>query len=148
MRYVLPLILLVAAQPGRAMDILQCTLGESAHGWVAQSLVLAHEPGAAKAIVADDLGLYYTGKPATARVTSERGNKLRFTWKIRKMTDIRGNLVPAMVYRATLSNGQRSLKVSAEPLGYSSRFSGSGTCQPVAEAERRAFEKIVRQSAE
>lgn len=144
MRIALALLLVCAAMPARALDILRCSLGQTQHGWIATSLVLAHEPGAGKAIVADDLGLHFTGKPSTARVTADTDRVLRFTWALPKLTDERGNLVPAMVYKATLTHGDSALRISAEPLGYSARFSGKGNCLPVPEAERRAMAEIVR----
>ncbi len=138
------LLLLAAAAPVRAVEILRCDLGETRHGWVARSMVLAHEPGAAEAVVADDLGLFFVGKPSMARVTVESGKQLRFTWSIPKVEDGHGNMVPAMIYRAALSHGGSDLRVWAEPLGYQVRFSGRGSCRPVPEAERRAMEALVR----
>lgn len=144
MRLVFAVVLLLAAAPARAIDILRCSLGETSHGWVARALVLAHKPGESRAIVADDLGLHFTGKPSTARVTAESARMLRFTWSIPKVLDGRGNLVPAMVYHATLTQAGGALTIRAEPLGHSARFSGSGSCLPVPEAERSAMEALVR----
>ncbi len=148
MRLALAACLLLAAAapavPAGAVEILRCDLGETRHGWVARSMVLAHEPGAAEAIVADDLGLFFTGKPSTARVTAESARRLRFTWSIPKVEDGHGNMVPAMIYRAALSRGGSDLRVWAEPLGYQVRFSGRGSCRPVPEAERRSMEALVR----
>lgn len=134
---------LVAAGPVRAMDILHCTLDESPHGWVARTLVLAHEPGRREAVIADEIGLYFSGKPTTARITTDNARSLRFSWSVPTVRDSRGNVVPAMIYRATLSRRSGGIKVSAEPLGYSVRFSGRGTCRAVPESERRAIEKLV-----
>ena len=131
------------AFPASALAVLQCSFAETRHNWVARALVLAHEPGAKSAIVADDIGMYFTGKPATARISSDDSRRLRFSWKVPKVTDGRGNLVPAMIYRATLMRSSGRIQVSAQPLGYSARFNGRGTCQTVPDAERRAFQKLI-----
>ena len=144
MRLVLSLIAILAAAPASAVEILHCSLGETHHGWVARTLVLAHEPGKREAVIADEIGLYFSGKPTTARVTSDTSRSLRFNWSVPKVKDSRGNVVPAMIYRATLSRRNGGLKVTAEPLGYSVRFSGSGTCRDVSEDERKAIEKLVQ----
>ena len=144
MRLALAFVVLLVAHPAQALSIIQCALGETPHGWIARAIVLAHEPGASKAIVADDLGLYYSGAPATARVTSQTASRLRFTWTIDKMSDVRGNLVSAMVYRATLRRKSGTLSVSATPLGYSANFSARGSCSPVGEAERARFRDLLK----
>lgn len=131
------------AAPASALTILQCTLAETRHNWVARSLVFAHEPGANSAIVADDIGLYFTGKPATARISANDSRRMKFSWKVPKVTDSRGNLVPAMVYRATLTHGDDRIQISAQPLGYSTRFTGRGSCRSLPEADRRAFQRLI-----
>ena len=124
--------------------MLRCALNEEEASWVPRALVLAYEPGARSAIVADEVGLYFSGTAAMARITTQNSRVLRFNWKVEKVSDSRGNLVPAMVYRASLARRNGKLSVSAEPLGYSTRFSGRGRCAPVSDAERRAFEELVR----
>ncbi len=143
MRFALTLVLLMAAGPSHALDLLFCTLGETRHNWTPRNLVIAHEPGAGEAIVADDLVLHFEGKPIRARVLSESSRKLRFTWSLDKLKDSRGHLTPAMVYKATLTKNGQVLKMSAEPLGYSERFTGKGACRPVTEEERRRVTGMI-----
>jgi hypothetical protein len=143
LKYVLATVLALASGPASALTILQCTLAETRHNWVARSLVLALEPGARSAIVADDIGMYFTGKPATARINASDTKRLKFSWKVPKVTDSRGNLVPAMVYRATLTHSDDRIQISAQPLGYSARFTGRGSCRALPEADRRAFQRLI-----
>ncbi len=93
--------------------------------------------------MADDIGMYFTGKPATAKINASDARRLKFTWKVPKVTDSRGNLVPSMIYRATLTHGDDRIQISAQPLGYSARFTGRGSCRSLPDADRRAFQRLI-----
>ena len=138
-------LFVASALPSQALTIIQCNLAATQHNWVSRALVIAFEPGASSGIVADEVGLYFTGKPATARISSN-GGRVKFSWKVPNIRDGRGNLVSSMIYRGTLSGKASKVAVSAEPLGYSARFSSRGTCRPLPDSERQAFQSLIDRS--
>lgn len=55
--------------------------------------------------------------------------RVTMVFKIDGMRNASNQYLTRMVYRSTFYFGKKTLKVTAEPLGYANRFQGYGACE-------------------
>lgn len=82
-------------------------------------------------MVLDNIIQHFMGEPQPAEVEVKNARRITFKWILKNFgasatDDVQ--FTSGFRFRASLTNGGRSVRVSSKPLGYSNSFRGKGTC--------------------
>ncbi|MBK6466950.1 MAG: hypothetical protein IPF96_08860 [Rhodobacter sp.] len=120
-----------AALPALALEVYECKIKQllSNGVWLPEVVVVAHEPGAAKATVNDPLIEHFVGKPIDAKVETENAKRTTFVWKLDAKNAINQNA--RFSYRLTVMKADLSASMAASPGRFSNTFTSTGKCQRI-----------------
>ncbi len=117
------------AQPAFAGGkVYECKIGNtrSQGNWLPKVLFIGHNHTEKKVIVSDPIILHFNDRqPIEGRVSTDNSKRITFTWNLQ--TKVRSQTAK-IAYRATYMKATGRLNISGSPLGYSNRYTSSGTC--------------------
>lgn len=121
---------LCAAPMAEAAQIYICRISEAGNsGWIPEVLFVGREDGAGSVTVSDPIILYYNnGAPVRGTVAADNAHRTTFVWSI-TVGNRGGQFIRNFQFTATYLKQARKMMMSATPIGYSSHFSGQGTCK-------------------
>lgn len=124
--------LIVAAQMAgaAAADVVyKCKIEDQRvnRGWIPNTVIVSHKPGAAEATVNDNAIMYKYGKPITVPVKEETPERLSMSWQIKLPAERGGGYL--LTYSLTLFKSKKTAQVRAQAHGYDNTFRSQGTCE-------------------
>ena len=112
------------AQP----TVWECSFAKgSGQGWIAPSVIVAHDAADGTATVVDGVIDYFVGTPLPAKVSADNSARTTFTWKFMSRDGVGQNAT--MQYRLTIQKADRSARMTAQALGYVGPYFASGRCR-------------------
>ncbi len=109
-----------------------CKVTPSQKGaWIGNDLIIRHDRDTGEVTVLDNIINYYLGEPQPARVEVENDVRITYMWVLDDFGakgDDGLQFTSGFRFRASLTNGGRSVRVNSKPRGYSNSFSGKGSC--------------------
>ncbi|MGH1412220.1 MAG: hypothetical protein ACRBB0_01930 [Pelagimonas sp.] len=95
--------------------------------WLPKVLFIGHDETKDTVIVSDPIILYFNDRqPIQGHVSTDNNKRTTFTWKLKTKTK---QQYATIAYRATYMKATGRLNISGSPLGYSNRYTSSGTCE-------------------
>lgn len=124
----LAFVFCAALSPMAQADVLSCKVknDRSTGGWIPLVAVFEYDRDTL------DASVKYQNKHGPQNVAGEvvtlNNKRVTMLFKVEGMRSRTNQYLPRMVYRATYYYGNKSLKVTAKPLGFSNSFEGYGAC--------------------
>jgi len=100
-------------------------------GGIAPVIVFSVNEDASEISVYDGFIKEYYGKPIEAEMSVANPKRYTFKWqvKMRGNTDVFGESLPGIRYRATYLRASHKIAIRGFPMGYDNEYSGSGLCE-------------------
>ncbi|WP_159082384.1 hypothetical protein [Paragemmobacter aquarius] len=118
------------ASPASA-SVIECQMEQMGMnmGWVAPTIALNQDVGAATAKVSDGIILFLAGAPVDAKVATDNAKRTTYVWEIKTQDGSGQN--GKLLYRMTLMKADLSARIKVIPQGYGNNFDAGGRCKPL-----------------
>ncbi len=98
-------------------------------GWVAPTIALNHDVGAATAKVSDGIILFLAGAPVDAKVATDNTLRTTYTWTV--FAQDNSAQYANVSYRLTVRKADLTARIKVLPQGYSNNFDAGGKCRKI-----------------
>lgn len=97
--------------------------------WVPDQVVIRYDAATGSVVVNDPVIQHFVGAPVLGRVKADTDRRITFGWDLVMVKNQEGQVISALLYRATITKPGLALRVTAIPAGYANTFAAAGRCR-------------------
>ena len=107
-------------------ETFDCTLGQD--GWFGKRMIFQISSDGKTAKMDGDVARHFTGGAMDVQMTANNDKRVTFKWEVNDSTSSTGQGANRLLYKMTITKGDRRIQGTMFPQGYDNNFSANGKC--------------------